>query len=149
MKKLLLGVAIMLGCVFAAPLAQVKAQTGGTAPAAPTSTPAPDPAAAAGASSSNDSKDAVCKGLSITGGKCGGGAETTVSTIIKTAIQIFQLIIGIIAVFTIITAGLNYITSGGDSGKTATAKNRILYAAIGLVVVALAQIIVQFILNRV
>lgn len=141
MKKLIVGMAVMLGFMFMAPLAQVTAQSSGT--------PAADPAAAAGSSSSSDSKDAVCKGLTITGGTCGAGAESTVTKIIKTAIQIFQLIIGIIAVFTIITAGLNYILSGGDSGKTATAKNRILYAAIGLVVVALAQVIVQFVLNRV
>jgi hypothetical protein len=44
--------------------------------------------------------------------------------------------------------GLKYITSQGDPNATATAKNTILYAAIGLVVVALAQVIVRFVIGR-
>jgi hypothetical protein len=49
----------------------------------------------------------------------------------------------------IIVGGLKYITSGGDSGNVSGAKNTILYAIVGLVVVALAQIIVRFVLTRV
>ncbi len=97
------------------------------------------------------SKTAVCEGLGIASGKsCDDPkADKTVEDTIKLAIRIFELIIGVIALFTIITAGLNYINSGGDGSKTATAKNRIMYAAIGLIVVALAETIVQFTLNRV
>jgi hypothetical protein len=43
---------------------------------------------------------------------------------------------------------LKYITSGGDSGNITGAKNTILYAIIGLVVVALAQIVVRFVLAK-
>ncbi len=97
-----------------------------------------------------DSKAAVCEGLALAGGDCGSDkTNSTISNVIKTAIRIFQMIVGIIALFTIITAGLTYITSAGDGSKTATAKNRIMYAAIGLVVVALAEVIVQFILDKV
>jgi hypothetical protein len=49
----------------------------------------------------------------------------------------------------IIIGGFQYITSSGDSGKVGTAKNTILYAIIGLVIVALAQFIVRFVLSRV
>ena len=49
----------------------------------------------------------------------------------------------------IIYGGFKYISSGGDSGKVTEAKNTIIYAVIGLVVVALAQFIVQFVLNKV
>ena len=49
----------------------------------------------------------------------------------------------------IIYGGMRYITSGGDSGKITSAKNTIIYALIGLVVVALAQFIVKFVLNKV
>ncbi len=48
----------------------------------------------------------------------------------------------------IIVGGLKYITSGGDSGNITSAKNTILYAIVGLIVVALAQIIVRFVLQR-
>jgi hypothetical protein len=69
--------------------------------------------------------------------------------VLQTSILIFQVIVGVISVFVLITAGLSYITSGGDTSKTKTAKDRILYAVIGLVVVALSQVIVAFVLNRV
>ena len=37
-----------------------------------------------------------------------------------------------------IVAGISYATSGGDSGKVTKAKNTIVYAVIGLVVVIIA-----------
>jgi hypothetical protein len=49
----------------------------------------------------------------------------------------------------IIIGGFKYITSGGDSNNVSSAKNTILYAIIGLIIVALAQTIVRFILGRV
>jgi hypothetical protein len=48
----------------------------------------------------------------------------------------------------LIFGGLKYITSGGESSNISAAKNTILFAIIGLIVVALAQVIVQFALNR-
>lgn len=72
-----------------------------------------------------------------------------VNGIIRLVINIFSLVVGVIAVIMIIIGGLKYITSGGDSGNVSGAKNTILYAIIGLVVVALAQIIVRFVLNKV
>ncbi len=74
---------------------------------------------------------------------------TNVSNIIKTVINFFSFIVGVVAVIMIIVGGFRYITSGGDSGNVSSAKNTIIYAIIGLVVVALAQIIVQFVLNKV
>ena len=62
-------------------------------------------------------------------------------------VNIFSAIVGVIAVLMIIVGGLKYITSGGDSGNVSTAKNTIIYAIVGLVIVALAQIIVRFVLS--
>ncbi len=76
-------------------------------------------------------------------------AEDRVFGIIATVINIFSLVVGVISVIMIIIGGLKYITSGGDSGNVTGAKNTILYAVIGLVVVALAQIIVRFVLTQV
>lgn len=83
-------------------------------------------------------------------GACTTGTdpEARVQNVIKLAIRIFQIIVGIIAIFYVITGGLKYITSGGDSGSIGTAKNTILYAAIGLIVVALAEVVVQFVLTQ-
>jgi len=71
------------------------------------------------------------------------------SDLIKLVINVFSLIVGVVAVIMIIIGGLKYITSGGDSGNISGAKNTILYAIIGLVVVALAQFIVRFVLAKV
>ena len=74
--------------------------------------------------------------------------ESKVNSTIKLIINIFSFIVGIVAVIMIIIGGLKYITSSGDAGNVTSAKNTILYAIIGLVVVALAQIIVRFVLEK-
>jgi len=73
-----------------------------------------------------------------------GSFSTTVSDIIN----VMSIIVGVVAVIMIIVAGLRYITSGGKQESVTGAKNTILYAVIGLVIVALAQIIVHFVLNN-
>lgn len=75
-------------------------------------------------------------------------ADNRINAIIATAIKIFQVVVGLISVIMVIMGGLKYITSGGDPTAVGSAKNTILYAIVGIVVVALAQIIVQFVLNR-
>lgn len=77
-----------------------------------------------------------------------GEAQETVNNLIKTIINIFSVIVGIVAVIMIIYGGFKYITSGGDSGNISSAKNTILFAIVGLIIVAMAQIIVRFVLAR-
>ncbi|HEX3568541.1 MAG TPA: pilin [Candidatus Saccharimonadales bacterium] len=72
-----------------------------------------------------------------------------IQSIVTDVVNIFSVIVGIVSVIMIIWGGFKYITSGGDSGNISAAKNTIVYALIGLVVVALAQFIVQFVLNKV
>jgi hypothetical protein len=57
-------------------------------------------------------------------------------------------LVGIVAVIMIIVGGLRYITSGGNDASVTSAKNTILYAIIGLVIVALAQVLVRFTLSK-
>ena len=94
-------------------------------------------------------KDDVCAGVSLTGGTCAGSANNSISSIIRTAIQILSFVAGVAAVIMIIVGGFKYITSGGDSSNLQSAKNSIIYAIVGLVVVALAQFIVHFVLGKV
>jgi TRAP-type C4-dicarboxylate transport system permease small subunit len=68
--------------------------------------------------------------------------------IITLVINVFTVIVGFIAIVMMIYGGFKYITSGGDSGNVTAAKNTIMYALIGLVVVALAQLIVRFVLGK-
>lgn len=98
--------------------------------------------------------NSLCSGanLSTTQSDCAtttGDAGTNVNNIIKTVINIFSLVVGVVAVIMIIIGGFRYITSGGDSGNVSGAKNTILFAIVGLVIVALAQIIVKFVLGKI
>ena len=75
-------------------------------------------------------------------------AASTIDNLITTIINILSLVVGVVSVIMIIIGGLRYITSNGDSGNVTNAKNTILYAIVGLVIVALAQLIVQFVTGR-
>jgi ABC-type Fe3+ transport system permease subunit len=90
------------------------------------------------------STDEACDAI----GGCSGG-ESDLQRIIELVVNIFSVIIGIVAVIMIMYGGFKYITSGGDSSQTASAKNTVIYAIIGLVIVALAQFLVHFVLANV
>lgn len=79
---------------------------------------------------------------------CTGTGVSTFDKYVKFALNLLSIIVGIAAVIMIIVAGLRYVTSGGKEEGVKNAKNTILYAVIGLVVVALAQIIVHFVLTE-
>ncbi len=92
----------------------------------------------------------VCKGVALTGGTCQTGAnQNSVEDTIQAVINILSLVIGFVSIIMIMIGGFRYITSAGDSNSTTAAKNTILYAVIGLVVVAMAQVIARFVINRV
>lgn len=78
----------------------------------------------------------------------GNTAAERIDQIVSQVINILSLAVGVVAVVMIIVGGLRYITSGGDSGNVTGAKNTILYAVVGLIVVALAQVIVRFVVDR-
>lgn len=85
-------------------------------------------------------------------GQCNSDVSTGttgVNKVITDIVNIFSVIVGIVSVVMIIYGGFRYVTSGGDSGNVSNAKNTIIYAIIGLVIVALAQFIVQFVLDKV
>lgn len=97
----------------------------------------------------------LCDGIGFTlgnesGDGCGDGTEgdDAVSSIIKTIVDIFSIIVGAVSVIMIIVGGLRYITSSGDSANVQAAKNTILYAVVGLVIVIFAQTIVKFVVDR-
>jgi hypothetical protein len=98
----------------------------------------------------------------IQGGLCSGAQSLTVTPnavgcqeqdaglqgTVKTVVNVLSVVVGIVAVIMIIIGGFRYITSGGKQESVTAAKNTILYAVIGLVIVALAQVIVRFVLTR-
>jgi hypothetical protein len=87
----------------------------------------------------------------LNGGGCNSnvsGSGNQIEDLIRTIINVFSVIVGSVSVIMIIIGGFRYITSGGDSNNVGGAKNTILYAIVGLIIVAFAQVIVQFVLQR-
>lgn len=95
--------------------------------------------------------DAITDGVNATcpGGVCPTNPDGSIDSLVRTIIDVFSWIVGVVSVIMIIYGGFRYVTSGGDSGKVSSAKNTILYAIIGLIIVALAQVIVLFVLGNV
>lgn len=94
----------------------------------------------------------LCAGSNLDlSGKCAKNKAdaTRLNNFIRKIVNILSAIVGVVAVIMIIYGGFRYITSGGNDTSVTSAKNTILYAIIGLVVVALSQIIVHFVLGQV
>ena len=114
----------------------------------------------AGSVQAQDLKLNTCTGANLKLESQSGGADATgcastaaadqtaLNTLITNIVNLFSIIVGVVAVIMIIYGGFRYITSGGDSGNIGTAKNTIIYALVGLVIVALAQVIVRFVLQK-
>lgn len=75
-------------------------------------------------------------------------AQSGFNSTIRRVINILSIVIGAVSVVMIIIGGFRYIVSGGDSSATKSAKDTIMYAVIGLVVVLFAQIIVTFVISN-
>lgn len=102
-----------------------------------------------------DIQGKLCKGVGAAANDgqtgCGGGgvdAEGTISNVATKVVNVFSVLVGAVAVIMIIYGGFRYITSGGDSGSVGNAKNTLIYAIVGLIVVALAQLIVRIVINQ-
>ena len=92
-------------------------------------------------------QQAACEAINGTAG-CTTNGSGDLTKVIGLIINIMSVVIGAIAVIMIIVAGYKYISSGGESGKVTAAKNTLIYAIIGLVIVALAQFMVRFVLKQ-
>jgi cytochrome bd-type quinol oxidase subunit 2 len=67
---------------------------------------------------------------------------------INTLMQFAFIIGGVAAMFVIILAGIQFITSQGDPEKAKKARSTIIYAVIGLVICVSSFTIVRFVLGR-
>lgn len=116
--------------------------------------PALVPATAAAANNFSGISKSTCSG---TNGDISGGSNTDcdatasnskINSLLAKIVNIFSIVVGVIAVIMIIVGGLRYITSGGESSNISGAKNTIIFALVGLIIVALAQLIVHFVLGN-
>lgn len=122
-KKLIifLASAILLSSFFASPLAFANQHT-----------------------TSSTFKTDACTGLQQVDNKQSCTADTNaLQPIVSSVVNIISYVVGIIAIIMIIVAGLKYVTSSGDSNRISSAKTTLIYALVGIVIVALAQFLVR------
>ena len=70
------------------------------------------------------------------------------STDLTQILNIVLVVMGAIAFLMLIIAGLRYTISQGDPNAVAEAKRMIVYTLVGLVVIALAATIVNFVVSK-
>ncbi len=77
-----------------------------------------------------------------------GIEEKSANDVLNGVLTTVYFAAGIVAVISIILAGIFYAISGGDPSKVKFAKDTILYALIGLVVVMMAFLITNFVIGQ-
>lgn len=95
-----------------------------------------------------NAKSDICSGATFDTG-CNNTPGPSATDVVRDVVDLLSLLIGVIAVIMAIVAGFRYVTSNGDSSKISGAKDTLIYALVGIVVAALGQAIVQFVLNKV
>lgn len=76
--------------------------------------------------------------------------KETFDEILEPVMKIYNLIkysATVLAVLVLLFAGLSYMTSGSNPGKREKAKNMVTYVVIGLIVIWIAPLIVNFIVG--
>jgi len=100
----------------------------------------------------DSARNQACQGIEFdvnsTGDCSEAGAGEKLDSTLSAVINIASLVVGVVSVIMVIIGGLKYVSSQGDSNGTASAKNTVIYAIVGLVIVALSQIMVRFVINR-
>ena len=112
------------------------------------------PSFADGASTSNTNssvsicdRDEIPEDVKAASG-CNGGANSQLVSTVQNILYSIIAVCGIVAVVYVILGGINYMTSAGDPNKAQKARLTILYAVIGLVICALAFVIVNFTISK-
>lgn len=72
----------------------------------------------------------------------------TDTQVLHNGLNIVYFLAGTIAVIVIIIGGLMYVTAAGNSGNITKAKNMLLYAVVGLVIIIAAWAITNFVIMR-
>lgn len=92
------------------------------------------------------SKSTACTSIGANANCDTGGLK--INDVVTWVVNVISWIVGLLAVIMIIISGAKFMTAGGDSGKIASARSALMYAIIGLIIAALAQVIVQFVLAK-
>ncbi|MEX2055202.1 MAG: hypothetical protein WD972_03380 [Candidatus Andersenbacteria bacterium] len=78
----------------------------------------------------------------------GVGPQGVINAIVN-VLNMLLMFVALLAAIYLIYGGVKYITSAGDAGKADEAKSTILYALLGLIVIGLSAVLVNFVLGAV
>lgn len=76
-------------------------------------------------------------------------SDRDVPTFIRDVLNLLLGFVAIIAIAVLVYGGFLYVTALGDHSKASTAKQVILYAVIGLVIIGIAGIAVNVVINEI
>jgi len=79
----------------------------------------------------------------------GSDPLTCKNGIITKATALIGYLAGVSSIILIIVSAIMYVISNGDSSKIKSARDTLIYAVVGLVIVGVSQGLVLFILNRI
>lgn len=71
------------------------------------------------------------------------------NSILRNGLRIFVFIVGFTSIVMVMVGGFRYITSQGDPGGLASARQTLIYAIVGLVIALASEGILRFIVDRV
>jgi hypothetical protein len=86
--------------------------------------------------------DSTCDGQN-------GSKAADPNATLRKASTLIAVIAGIAAVIIIIVSGIQYVTSGGNSQQTSTARLALIGALVGLIIIVVAQSVILLVLSRV
>lgn len=75
------------------------------------------------------------------------GFAGDIGSLFNAVLSFVMVIAALLVFFYLIMGGIDWITSGGDKGKTESARNKITAAVIGLIILAASYAILQLVLN--
>jgi len=78
-----------------------------------------------------------------------GTSTGTLIGAITNIVNALLTLAAVIAAIFVIIGGVRYITAQGDEDAVAAAKNTVIYAVIGVVVIALSAVIINFIIRAI
>ena len=96
----------------------------------------------------SNSTNYACNGVGLDSNACGATNGTSIDSVLTTVLDVLSWIVGVAALIMVIISGFRYIVSGGDEAGVRGAKNSLIYIVVGIVIVAAAQIIVQFVIHK-
>lgn len=97
----------------------------------------------------NNTKIPGCADGAQTIDKKNAGQQGAGGGYLETIANLFTMVAGTVAFIFVLVGGIRYITSTGDPKRIQQAKDTLMYAVIGLIVVGLARAIIGFVIGAI